>query len=78
MAFKKALEALFYSGEITSAGRTTQFARRYDLAGRVIPPDILSTPMRRLSAWLGLGEVAPAERGDLAPFLNGKKRRVVA
>jgi uncharacterized protein len=41
---KKALEALFYAGEVTSAGRTTQFARRYDLTERVIPAEILNLP----------------------------------
>jgi uncharacterized protein YcaQ len=41
---KKALEWLFYSGEVTAADRTTQFARRYDLAERVIPAEILAQP----------------------------------
>lgn len=41
---KKALEALFYAGKVTAAGRTTQFARRYDLTERVIPADILNRP----------------------------------
>jgi hypothetical protein len=37
---KRALEFLFWSGQVTSAGRTVQFERRYDLPERVLPPDI--------------------------------------
>jgi len=38
---KQALEHLFYAGEVTSAGRTTQFQRRYALPERVLPRDVL-------------------------------------
>lgn len=41
---KQVLEALFYFGEITSAGRTSQFARLYDIPERVLPGDVLNAP----------------------------------
>ncbi|WP_306205594.1 winged helix-turn-helix domain-containing protein [Actinoplanes sp. RD1] len=43
-AVKQALEWLFFTGEITAAERTTSFARRYDLAERVLPRAVLDTP----------------------------------
>ena len=41
---KQVLEALFYFGQITSAGRTSQFARLYDIPERVLPAAILNAP----------------------------------
>ena len=35
---KNALEHLFWAGELSSAGRTTQFERRYAVPERVLPP----------------------------------------
>ncbi len=35
---KNAVEHLFWSGEVSSAGRTPQFERRYALPARVLPP----------------------------------------
>jgi len=41
---KTTLEWLFLIGELTSAGRNTQFERRYDLPERVLPKPVLATP----------------------------------
>ncbi len=41
---KRAVAYLFWSGAISSAGRTAQFERRYDIPARVLPPEVLSAP----------------------------------
>ena len=37
---KAALEHLFWSGQVSSAGRTSQFERRYAVPSRVLPPHL--------------------------------------
>ena len=40
-AVKTSLECLFRLGELTSAGRTSQFERRYAVPAAVLPPEVL-------------------------------------
>ena len=51
---KRALEFLFYAGEISSAGRTTSFERRYAVPERVLPREVrrraATRPTRRRSS----------------------------
>ena len=42
---KLALEHLFWAGQVTSAGRNSQFERRYAAPARVFPADVLAQPV---------------------------------
>lgn len=84
---KKALEFLFFAGDITSAGRTTSFARRYDLTERVLPVDVVHAPTpsteeaaRRLVAVAaaGLGVAAEPELRDYFRLSPAASRQAVA
>ncbi len=41
---KHIVEHLFWTGEVTAIGRDSSFRRRYDLAQRVLPPDVIHSP----------------------------------
>ena len=57
---KSALEHLFWAGEITSAGRTAQFERRYASLARVLPREVAAVavdPARRPSPQVAFREL---------------------
>jgi hypothetical protein len=66
---KRALEWLFWAGEVAAAGRNGSFARLYDLPERVLPADVLavSTP-KPPEAQRELVEVAARALGVAAEF----------
>ncbi|MGH8976102.1 MAG: winged helix-turn-helix domain-containing protein, partial [Acidimicrobiia bacterium] len=76
---KTALEWLFWTGTLATAGRTRSFERTYDLTERVIPQAILDTPtperpdaqrelLRFAAARLGVGTA-----GDIADYFRIRK-----
>ena len=61
---KVALEWLFDTGKLTSAGRVNGFARLYDLPERVIPIDVLdAAPLSRVDAHVALMRRAVRSHG---------------
>lgn len=61
---KRAVEYLFWAGELTSAGRTAQFERRYDVPERVLPPAVLGLPEATPEqSWRDLVEIAARAHG---------------
>ena len=63
---KMAIEHLFWAGEVSSAGRTSQFERRYALPARVLPPALRSVAGDPGGASPG-GRGVPAPRRDRRP-----------
>jgi uncharacterized protein YcaQ len=47
---KRALEFLFYTGQVTAARRNGAFERLYDVPERVLPPDIIAAPVPDVQA----------------------------
>lgn len=83
---KRALEWLFWSGQITSAGRR-RFERLYDLPERVLPQSVLATPTpsqadahRRLveTAARAMGVASEADLRDYFRLPQLDARRAVA
>ncbi|WP_041790123.1 winged helix-turn-helix domain-containing protein [Microlunatus phosphovorus] len=84
---KTCLEWLFWSGEITAAGRNRQFERLYDLPERVLPAQILAQPtpsqeeadvilIRRAAQALGIGTTRCL--GDYFRIPAGRARVAIA
>ena len=84
---KRALEWLFYSGEVTAAARNTAFARLYDVPERVLPAAVLDAPtptepeahreLVRLAA-AAMGVAAEVELRDYFRLPVDEARRAVA
>lgn len=79
---KRVLEHLFWTGEVTTAGRDSGFARRYVLPENVLPAEVLAAPapaesdavrelVRRSARALG-----PATARDLADYYRLKMPQV--
>jgi uncharacterized protein YcaQ len=84
---KRALEWLFFSGEVTAAARNGAFARLYDLPERVLPDAVVNAPtptepeaMRELVrlAAVSLGVAAEVELRDYFRLPVEGARRAVA
>ncbi len=63
-AVKKAIEYSFWAGDLSSAGRTPQFERRYDLPERVLPAAVANAPdPTPQEAWRALVEIGARAMG---------------
>ncbi len=89
---KAALEHLFWGGRLTSAGRTTQFERRYAVPAAVLPPEVVARgpwgpdPMGEEEAFDALVELGARAHGvgserclrDYARLSAGQARPAIA